>query len=185
MDNLDQIVIDSEEVMMKKKNEYIAKKKGRFEKLYTTIGSFSTSCSKFSSHLLPCFGLTLVSALVFAFVPVLISHLCLEFSPLSLLCSGPTFLPALMPTFVPALMLALVPSLVSASVSCFESSAISLSRCVLVLAASANLSLPCHALIFCLGSYTLLSFYLMPTPVIFIVIVSAFPLLLFMLNLPL
>lgn len=49
-----QVVTDSEEEVVKKKNEHTAKKKERLPKLHTLVGSTLSPCPKSSPFLLPC-----------------------------------------------------------------------------------------------------------------------------------
>ena len=85
VDNLGQVVTDSEEEVVKKKNKRAAKRKERFAKLCAPIGSFSSPCPKSSFLLSPHSVPTPVHALM----------------------------PAPMSTFVPAPVTALVPAPVS------------------------------------------------------------------------
>ena len=72
VNNLGQIVMDSEEKVVKKKNNCAAKRKKWLAKLCISVGSFSSLCSEFSLLLSPCFLPAPVPALMPALVPALV-----------------------------------------------------------------------------------------------------------------
>lgn len=76
LDNPNQVITDSKEKMVKKKNECAAKRKKQLAKLRTPIGSSSSPRPKFSLLSLPCSMPTsvpaLVPALVLALVPAFV-----------------------------------------------------------------------------------------------------------------
>ena len=72
IDNFDQIVTDSEEEVIMKKNKCAAGRKKRLAKLCTPFGSVLSSHPKSSLLLLPRFVPTSVLAFMLAFVPVLV-----------------------------------------------------------------------------------------------------------------
>lgn len=78
MENPSQIVTDSDEEVVKKKNKCVAKKKWRFAKLGIFVGSSLSFHPKFSSFLLfcsmPALMHILVPALIPTFMPAFISH---------------------------------------------------------------------------------------------------------------
>ena len=136
MDNPGLVVTDSKEKMVKKKNKRVAKKKEWLAKLHTFIGSLLSPYLEFSPFLLPCF--------VPASIPVLVSIL----------------IPTLMSALISASILALVSALISRS----RSFAVLPSCCLPTLAASAALSLPCHALVSSCGISALLLLLSMLSP---------------------
>ena len=73
VDNLGQVVTNSEEKVVKKKNKCAAKKKERLAKLHALFGSFLSLCLEFSLFSSPRSVPALVPALVPAPVPALVT----------------------------------------------------------------------------------------------------------------
>ena len=106
MNNPGQVITDSEEEVMKKKNKHTAKKKEQLAKLHAPVGSPLSPC--------PESFLLLSRRSVPALVPALV----------------PAPVPAPLPAPVPALMPAPVPAPLPAPLSCPGSPVVLLSGCV-------------------------------------------------------
>lgn len=133
VDNPGQVVMSSEEEMVKK-NKCAAKRKKWLAKLYTPIRFLSSPCLKSSLFLLPYFMPAVVPSLVSAPMPAPVS----DFGSPAVLSSH----------YVPTL------------ISCLEFPAILLSHCVPTLVRSTAFSSSCHTLIFCCRIPALLLLFL-------------------------
>ena len=84
MNNPGQVVTDSEEKVVKKKNKCVAKRKKRLVKLCTLVGSLLSPCHKSSLLSSPHF----ISTLVPAFMPAPMPHFMPAPIPVPLSCPG-------------------------------------------------------------------------------------------------
>lgn len=135
INNLDQIVSNSEEEMVKKKNKRMTKRKKRLAKLYAFVESLLFSCLKSSLFLLPYFVLISVPI----FITTLVS--CLVFLVVALFCY---ILTTIIYSGSSAILLSYC---IPAPVSCSIFPIVLFSYCVSTLTRSATFFLLCHAFI--------------------------------------
>lgn len=147
--NLGQVVTDSKEEVVKKKNKYTAKRKQRLAKPYPAIKYFSFPCLESFSFLslffMPAFVPAIMPALIFALMPAFISYL----KSLTILSSYHMPTPVFYPRSSASLLSYHLPTLVS----CLRSLAVLLF---------------CHVFVSCYGiSALLLPFLILGLPFLF------------------